>query len=455
MINLNSFRCLALLFSLTSSSFAQALNLGDLQGDTRREYRSPQGLSEICVISKKWPGGLYSGSDLEKENELCSYNFYSNVGICPKYNSTNPGVLILFPNSKYSKEAIDASDCNVDIMGVKTEAKFKQSVTCSYTPSILSYYHLSRILGGAGRVPPAAIRTIDMNTHAQLTTKALKKLKSSAEIIALGWRQLAKVHQNPRQYPLLVDSSLSQMFGALSDNVKKEEHYTEVSGRGTYEGRYSRFLKQKSFLKVSSSKSVRQIVGSADFAKVAQDVTQMKDVADMVLLDTLLNQQDRIGNIHYKFYWYSINPSTARIDRNKSDAKWVKNKLMVPPEETKSMAGRKAALVKEMVLKDNDCGVIKDNMMRKISALEKVRHFSYQTYRLFMNFERTLGTVEARNYFMTELLFSDKDYMTLRANAQKAREILRGRCQAKQLLFDLDLEKYVPGARQSQTSCNI
>lgn len=435
-------------------STSQALNLADLRGEWRREFRSPQGLNELCVVPKKWPGGMYKPGDSEKENELCSYDIYSNMGICPKYNSTNPGVLVLAPNKKYSKESIDASECNVKAMGVKTEAKFKQSITCSYTPSILAYYHISRALGNVGRVPPATIRTMDKTTHAQITEKAVRKLRSSSQIIAQAWRQFQTVHQNPSQYPHLVDASLSQMFGALSDNVKKEEIYTEVSGRGSYDGRYQRFLRQRPFDRVSSSRSVSSLLGTTDFVKIAQDVTQMKDVADMVLIDTLLNQQDRIGNIHYKFFWYSINPATSRIERTKSDTTWKNGKIVTPPEERQLLAGRKAALIKEMVLKDNDCGVGKENMMRKISALEKVRHFSYYTYQMFLSFDRALQSQGARNYFKDELLFSENDFNSLRANSQKAREILQGRCRAGTLRFDLDLENYVPGNPQTSKSCS-
>ncbi len=445
----------AVLSVLVSFSSALAIDLANLKGETRTEHLSPYGVRELCVVPKKWPGAAYRSEDTGKESTLCGYDFYRFVGICPKYNSTNPGVLLLAPNAKYDKEAIDASDCNVKKMGVKTEAKFKQTITCSYTPSILAYYHMSRILGGVGRVPVAVIRTMDLNVHNQLTTKAVHALRDSTDTIAEGWRKLGQMHLNPGAFPQLVDSTLTQLYGGLSDNVKNEEIYYDVSGRGSYNSRYQRFLKQKPFLKVASSKTVAQLVGSTEFTRVAQDVIQMKDVADMVLIDTLMNQQDRIGNIHYKFYWYSINPSTHRIERSKSDAELVEGQIVVPAEEKRQMAGRPAVVLKEMVLKDNDCGVIKDNMMRAFSVLEKVRHMSYLTYRYFMAFEKSLAHPATKDYFKTEMLFTDKDYRSLQDNARKAKEILTGTCRTGQLKFDLDLETYLPGARPPVTPCNI
>lgn len=438
-------------FALVLGSPSFALNLGQLQGEIRKDYRSPQSVNEVCVVAKKWEWGSYKKGDLEDEEALCNYDFYSNIGICPKYNSTNPAILMLAPNARYSKSAIDASNCDVDAMGVKTEAKFKQSLSCSYTPSILAYYQISRLLGNVGRVPVAVIRSMDIRTHRELTRKALRHLGNSRSEIAKTWAQFGKVHSSPRDYPAVIDATQSQVFGALVDNVKNEEYYSDVSGTGSYESRYQRFLRQKAFVKASSSQSIPQMVGASDFARVAQDVTLVKDTTDMVLIDTLLNQQDRIGNVHYKFFWYYVN--AGKIERQKSEAKWVKEKLIIPPEEKSQMQGRTSALVKEMVLKDNDCGVSKDNMMRKISALEKVRHFSYQTYRRFMAFEKTLDRSSTRDYFQNEMLFSSANFASLRDNAKKAREILYSRCRSGALRFDVDLENYVPGGQPLRPSC--
>lgn len=442
---------LNIILTIMALTPSHAVVLNQLQGEIRREYQSPQGLHEVCIVPKKWEWGSYKSGDQEKEEELCNYDFYSNMGLCPKYNSTNPAILLLQPNARYSKEAIDASDCNLKVLGVKTEAKFKQSVSCSNTSSILAYYQMSRLLGNAGRVPVSVIRSMDRSIHQALTQKAIRKLGNSKSEIAQTWAQFARIHQNFSDHPEVFDSTETQIYGALVDNVKNEDYYSDVSGTGNYETRYQRFQKLKGFVKSASSKSVTQMVGSSDFTKVAQDVTLIKDVTDMILMDTLLNQQDRIGNVHYKFYWYYV--VGGKIERTKSDARIVNDKLTVPAIEKQQMAGKMAALVKEMVLKDNDCGVTKTNMMRKISALEKIRHFSFQTYRRFIAFEKTLSRPDVRDYFMNEMLFSDANFRSLQDNAKKAREILKSRCRSGSLRFDVDLENYVPGGKKLQPSC--
>lgn len=435
---------------------SQALDLPSIQGGARTDFRSPNGLQEICVVPIRWPGGHYKKGDAEKETELCSYDFYSTVGLCPKYTSSNPAILLIKPNEKYSKEKIDASSCNVKDMDVKTEAKFKQSISCSNTSSILAYYQLSRFFGDAGRVPVAVLRSMDRKVHLQLTQKANQRLRGSSSVIAQTWSQFLKVHRRPGNYPEVVDQTQTQIYGALSDNIKREEIYTEVSGKGRYESRYQRFLKQNPFLRVASSRSVPEMVGSSEFTRVAQTVTQMKDVGDMIVLDTLLNQQDRIGNIHYRFYWYWLNPENpGRIERTKSEASWNDRRLKVPPEETRAMKGRPATLVKEMILKDNDCGVSKTNMMRQIRALEKVRHLSYFTYSQVLALEKALSSSYAKEYFTKEMLFSSDEFNSLRSNATKAKEVLRARCQSRQLRFDVDLADYLPGAPTPRRSCDM
>ncbi|KYG66047.1 hypothetical protein AZI86_02985 [Bdellovibrio bacteriovorus] len=442
----------SILLSLVSFS-SLALNLNDLQGDSKTTYSSPRGVQEVCVVPKKWPGGMYKKEDPAKETTLCSYDFHRNVGICPKYTSTNPAILLLEPTAQYPKEVIDASQCNYKAMDLNNEAKFKQSISCSYTPAILAYYHVSRALGGGGQVPVNVIRTMDIRIHEDLANKAVNHLRDSKDLIKTIWEQFARTHQNPQNYPLLYDSTQTQVYGALIDNIKKEEQYIEVSGTGSYDRRYERFMQQKPFLRLTDAQSVSQSVGTSDFTKVAQIVLQMKDVSDMVILDRILSQQDRIGNIHFKLFWYFVEPGSNTFSRKKSDAKIENGKIIVPPAESQIMAGKQAVLLKEMILKDNDCGVIKTNMMKEVGALEKVRHLSYSTYRHLLRFAQDLNSSAAKDFFKAELLFSENDFAGIFKNTQEVRNILVTKCQQGQLHFDVDLEDYVPGAKPPARSC--
>ena len=440
------------------SSQAWALDVRDLVGEKSTRFFSSRGVEEKCVVPQKWSADLYSDKDRKQEDKLCAQDFYKTVAMCPKYNSTNPGILIVEPNAKYSREAINASNCDLKAMGLKTEAKFKQSVSCSYTPSIVAYYHFSRLLGGAGRVPVNVIRTMDIATHRQLSNKANSKNLSG--VIDQTWNTFAVVHSNPKRYPKIVDQTQSQVYGALIQNIKGEEIYYDVSGYGDYDSRYSRFLRQKPFLNVASTQSLTQIAGSSAFEKVAPLAVQMKDVSDMILLDTLLNQQDRIGNIHFKFVWYyqdTSNPGAWVTE--KSDAEIVQDKTgarktVVSPTEQAAMSAKNAVLVKEMYLKDNDCGVNKDNMMRKHGVIEKVRHMSYKTYARFMKLAKMMPLKETNAYLTREFLLDHEDNEKVLSNVQHARNVLYKNCQSGALKFDVDLEDYASGAPSSK-SCDI
>ncbi|MFS4457537.1 hypothetical protein [Bdellovibrio sp. HCB2-146] len=445
------------------STASWALDVRDLQGEKLTTFHSPGGVEERCVVPQKWIPEKFSEDDRKIEAKLCGKDFYS-IGICPKYNSSNPGVLLLDPKGSATAQIITNSNCSeevIDELDVKVDAKFKQSLSCSYTPSVLAYYQISRLFDGAGRVPVSVIRTMDIATHRALTDKANRALRGSRDLIAQTWKMFAAVHENPGKYNAIVDDSRKHIYGAIAQNVKGEYIYTEVNGRGDYDSRYQRFQKQPPFLKVASSSGLIELAGGSSFQKIAPVAVQMKDVSDMVLLDTLLNQTDRIGNIAFKFVWYyqdkAQSPTWVSV-KSKAEVKKIDGvaKTIVPPAEIKEFQqGKNAVLVREMYLKDNDCGVAKDNNMRINSVIEKVRHMSYVTYTRFMQMAKKMPLAETRAYFKRELLFTDKDFDSVSKNFQFAKDLLYRNCKSGFLKFDIDLADYVSGSGPSSKSCDI
>ena len=442
-----------------ATSTALAVDTRDFTGEKIVNHNSPRGVIESCVVPNKILAG-YSAKDSKDEAELCAPNFYADVGICPKYNSTNPGLIFWYPNEKVTKATIDASACDDDKlkdMGLERASKYKQSTSCSYTPSILAYYHVSRALGNAVQVPVAVLRSMDALEHKKQVQKANAALSGSTQLIKQTWGQLLKVHGSPQQYPEVFDSSLQQIYGALVANVKGENNYTEVSGVGTYDTRYERFIQQRPFLNVASNKSVVELAGGNSFEKVAATVVQMKDVSDMVIMDTLLSQQDRIGNIHYKFVWYFQDPTSPKgYTTKKSKAELDRKRQIVIPEQEKTeMAVKNAVLVKEMILKDNDCGVAKSNMMKKVDALSQISHVSYETYQKFGQLRKMLNSEEGKKHLLQGMLFTAKDYNNTVGLANQIAASLKAKCDAGKLKFDLDLKEYLPGAQVPNKSCEI
>ncbi|HEX4924164.1 MAG TPA: hypothetical protein VFV50_08760, partial [Bdellovibrionales bacterium] len=167
---------------------------------------------EECIQPKHFPGGVYREKDLEKEAELCAFDFYiktstdtrKSVALCPKVESTNPAVELFLFAPDESKEQFELRECpkRDDDRGGKKLAKYKQSLTCSYTPSIIGYYHMSRILGDIGDVPISVVRTMDKERHREFVTKAgeivAKLYPNKDPIIESSWRMTwPALHNNP------------------------------------------------------------------------------------------------------------------------------------------------------------------------------------------------------------------------------------------------------------------
>lgn len=449
---------------LSSMSFA-ALDINKITGQ-KTAYKSTFGKQELCVISDKMKPADYKDKDARDEQQLCGYDFYTNVGLCSKLNSTNPGTLIVELLAGKSRQDTMKMCSSKD--GLSVEAKFKNSISCSYAPSILAYYHFSRMLK-AGNVPVAVLRTMDKAEHLKVTKEALRILSSkTGDVIYKTWSSFLKEHESASNQNIF-DTTGQFVYGALSDNPKGEMRYTEVSGVGSYDTRYERFLQQPPYKKVSSSSRVSDLAGSDQYKKIAPVVVQMKDVSDMILLDTLFSQDDRIGNIHYKLSWMVEKTDTQgkkSFDFEKSKAKLAADKkTWVIPENEKAIQNSGAVLVKEILLKDNDCGVNIDkrsNMMRKISALEGVKHMSGRTYKRFIEMYKMAQTPEFKNWMRMSLLFREADLgsnpgtrsgKSFYANLEKAYSILTANCKSGALKLDLNVDDYIPGNAPQNYSC--
>lgn len=465
------FSLLSLALTVSTTASAQAL----FQDGRTTTFRSPGGVTEICRVPRRIAGPLagfskFKKDDLEAEAMLCGIDFYAGSGICPKLNSTNPGVLINELPDDMDKRSFERNHCGEGDRQQNVIAKYKQSISCSYTPSGLAYYQLSRLLG-AGRVPVAVVRTMDKREHLRVGERASDLLRGNADIIAKTWGQLLNAHEQ-RPLPRNLFAADGQLYGFLAENPSGEDIYTEVSGVGDYDSRYSRFVQQPPFRRVSSSATVETLAGGRDPARTIPMLVQMKDVSDMVLLDTLLTQDDRIGNIHFKFRWYFL--ENGKWEEKKSKAVRPKKgkqpnfrglfEAIVPQKEFDEMKAKSGILVKEMILKDNDCGVDvnkRTGNMLAIGALAKLRHMSGRTYRNFMTLAKFIdqNPDAAKDYFTKDLLFTPADYAggsrSFLVNMNKARATLLANCRSGALKLDLNIDDTLPGAAPQTFRCDI
>jgi hypothetical protein len=437
-------------------------------------------LGEECIVPRHFSGGTYKDKDVQRESELCSFDFYikapagtrKSVGICPKVSSTNPAVELYLFEAESNKETFENRECSKpdDDRNGKKQAKFKQSITCSYTPSILGYYHLSRILGNIGNVPTAVVRTMDKEQHLNFVRRAgeiLSKLYPREEpIIEQAWKKTwPSLHADPEGRTLGVRPSMvfsrdyKYVYGALAQNPKKENKYSELAPK-SYETRYEDFKAKQQYKNLLNPKPLAELYSAGSeqdrLEAAGQYVIQMQNIGDMIVIDYLMSQADRIGNIHFTYEYHFIRARKVES----TDAEFVKvpgKPDALDPNQAAQMKTIGAVLVKQMMIRDNDCGVIKSNNAKKYQLLAGVRHINPDTYRRLLWLQRLVKSSEneVNSFFRDEALFSQKDWDGFKQLLNEVTNDLKARCLKGELHLDLDLEDVVMGRapRDSRAFC--
>ncbi len=434
------------------------------RGERNVYFNSPRGVQEVCVIPKHYPGAKYKKKDLKKEVELCNASFYdltseeesqgrNSVALCAKLNSTNPGINVYELGPNQSKSDVESKDCkNADKL-----AKYKNSTSCSYTPSIIGYYHLSRILGGVGRVPVSVLRTMDIETHKQLGNKVKKEIedqKKTNDLIYQTWSGLmSNLNQglnSSKKDQLLTDDG-QQSYGGLIVNPKKEDFYTELFTKGP--DRAVAFKEKNLIFKnVRDPRNLSDMFDTSWTQANVQAMFAMKDATEFILMDHIMDQQDRFGNI-------------AEIEVNaymaKDDANDEKYELQIEKDINEYKKAKEAGLVdpsrseafeiKSMVLKDNDCGVTKTNVVKAAGLLKEIRHMDPKTYKKLLQFQASV--LANKTFFTRNLMFTATDFNELVANINDAVSILQKNCNAGLLKLDLDVDHYLETGELNTGSC--
>ena len=405
---------------------------------------------EICVIPNHFPGAAYSDKDAKDEGKLCGIDVAANAAACPKTNSTNPGLdIYALPAGATSKSVQDAH-CKVN--DAKKIAKYKLSTSCSYTPSILGYYHLSRMLDGTAEVPPSVLRTFDLQNHLALGRQALAETPATS-LIHQTWAGLMSqltAGSAASKKDLLLTADFKQSYGALSVNPSKEQFYSEFFNRGPNNvGRAQNFRDHNPLVILLADKAaISTLVGTTFNAANVQKMVQLKDISDMIVMDYLMSQQDRYGNIAYVTRYYYRSPGTT----DAASGKITISKDLTPDQVTQLGAVQ----VKKLMLKDNDCGVSKQNVAKQVGLAARIAHMDPQTYTAVMRLNATADTPETKKFFTNELLFTSVDYTGFRSNLKQLATTLHDACTQGQLKLDLDLNAHFssqpPG---QQPSCEV
>ena len=420
------------------------------RGEKTVELPVPGRNAEICVIPKHLDVGRYFDKDIEIETRLCNIDEHKNTAVCPKLNSTNPGLDLYSLPQGGTPEQVEDDRCKT--AGARKIAKYKLSSSCSYTPSILGYYHVSRMLGGIADVPPAVLRTFDLRNHITMGRAALAESASNSLIHQTWARLMAQLTAGAKgkRRDFLLTDDFTQSYGALSENPRHERFYTEFFNGGANHIVRAQNFRDKSPIValLARSADISTLVGRSFTADNVQRMVQLKDAADLIVIDTLMNQQDRFGNIHYLATYYYVDAT----DRDNDGGPKLKSSENLTPEEAARLG---AVQIKKMLLKDNDCGVAKQNIAKQVGLADRIAHIDPKTYRLLQQLNAVADLAQTRDFFVREMLFTANDYANIRKNLRDLATKLHQACLQGGLKLDLDLQAHFSNQSVKAMSCDI
>lgn len=447
-------------------------------------YTSPNGVEERCVAVTPIPGGAYSEADRVEERRLCAIDLWApTVALCPKTWSTSPGTLVYdissgdFANdaARFEREACARGGRAIQSAAGEL-AKHKQSLnttesSATFSTSSLLYYHLSRYFDTSVNVPVSAFRSIDRNAHLERVTKSGVRLtsgKRSLRMIHAGWTALRDGEVDPAGYSPtdeLFTPDRASIYGILiltsGDRYGSEINGTRESGWGS--GQNRDFQNTAAFLALRSEKSLPAAIQEGlEEARLnpkldkdlgsnvtdAQMVVWMQELTEIVLLDFIFSQQDRIGNIDYRMAWTWV--EDGRLQSRDATGTEV-------PADLRTVS---PVLLKRSWINDNDAGgrATYTDFAEKTQMLEKVRHINPATYGMLLALDRDFdanGPLYA--YFRDTFGLTSRQLGLIVRHTAHAASILREACRGGELRFDLDpvqfLEEGVSPAVEQ--SCEI
>lgn len=426
-------------------------------------FASPGGLTEQCIRIQPMPGADFSKGDHKTEAGYCELDLY-RLALCPKLWSTSPGTILYeidLASWGGDPAGFEAAHCagghHARGEALGKPATFKMSVnghdtSATYAPSSWVYYHFSRYFDTGVHVPVAVYRSMEAAQHRQRVTRRGLELTEghrNLRMLAAGWRFVDELERGEgssgaRQAALTDEGR--QVYGVLLDN-KGERYGPEINGTresGWGSGQNHDFqltapfiaLRTAGSLQEAAREGVHQARANPQMARAlpadtstAQVVFWMRDVLEIVLLDYLLGQQDRIGNIDYDWRWYWV-----------EDGK-LESKAAHGHEAPDDIRAFEPVRLQRSAINDNDAGVRSGyaNFARSTGMLDGLRHFHPGLYQKLGRLSADLSAGGPSYAWLTGpagLGTREADAITKRA--AEAFEKLSGDCRAGQLALDLD-----------------
>ncbi len=432
---------------------ARAFDPNAIFGRAQKRFTTPTGVSEACIIPRHFAEDGYAPKDTKKEDKLCEIDWNAEVGpnasaaaLLPKDNSTNPATDILQVTAELPRSAIETqAEANA---GSRRKAdklgRFKSSLdpsrfdrTSSYAPSIIAYYGTSRLLGGIAEVVPAVWRTMDVKRHVKVAEMGQELTPPSARIVKTLWHSFVQTDSsNDPKGNLTYTQDGNQLYGALIAKVSGDEKDTSIDTD-------AKLVASQRYKNLTSTTPVARIAGR-DLAAAVSTIVPMQGVAEMLVLDAIMTQGDRLSgdNVSYVpvMYFQKADGSIDRMSKSDYDKARASDPNSVP-------AG--AVEVKKLYLNDVDAGFVHSSRSyqasREFSYLGKVAHLSPDLYARLRKLATIVGTPDFETYAKNEWKLTDNDYDKYKIMVTLVANQVHDRCASGTLVLDLDIAKHVAG----------
>ena len=403
---------------------------------------SPRGIAETCQLLVAFPftpadvvrdpeqQRWYHRSDVAAIEKLCAIDLYLNAGVCPKTHYSTPALEIYdLEREGLTKQAFERQRCGRDRKqrGATKRAKLKVPAYHREPESGLLYFHLSRILGNAGFVYPATYRTVDRDELMKWRSAAFRSIEALATSYNPkgGWFRLQRHAAGP-----------DSVGGSLAKNPRGETPhralgYFDDGGTpltNTYAYRTRGYYKLVASEPPIAEQFTFEGVEPAKFQTLVQSFAHAQDFTHLVIMDHLLGQQDRAGNIHAEVYDHYLDEH--------GHLRWAKAGTAPQP----------ALALERLLLKDNDDGLVwpSDNRGYSSELVAELRHLDTLTYERLLWLAGLMSDPDTRDtvatYFRDAVHVSDAAYQSVRKRVVALAETLQRARAAGRLHLDLDLE---------------
>jgi hypothetical protein len=456
---------IALLLACASPQLAAAPVGGEVT-----EFQIASGLTERCVRIAPFPGAHYSKHDQKAEARYCALDL-ERLALCPKLWSTSPGTILYeIDAAAYDNDfaAFERQHCasghHAKQVALDEPAVYKMSVnardtSATYAPSSWVYYHLSRYFRSNVRVPVAVYRSMDARAHNDRVVKPALKIVGDRRVLGMlraGWRFLDAVETGQMggaaAGAVLTDEN-RQVFGVLINN-KGDRYGAEINGTresGWGSGQNHDFQQTAPFLALRSGQPIAEAASAAihearknpRMAKalpadtpVLQVVFWMQDILEITLLDFMLGQQDRIGNIDYNWRWFWVEDGE------------LKSKSAHGRDVPADLAAFEPARLRQSAINDNDAGVRPGyaDFAMKTHMLEGLRHYDPALYARLGRLAADLGDKGPAYQWLTKQAgLSEREADTIAERAGQAFALLQADCASGALKLDLDIAAFLAG----------